>query len=76
MKRMNQWEAGMIPELVQDTVADMTRRVGGIQPSKDNESITRKYHSMVIEEESYIQMTNVRKLDDQSLMCFARNILR
>ena len=48
MKRMNQWEAGMVAELVQDTVAAAKRGVGGTRPSVDNGSIAQKYYSMVI----------------------------
>ena len=48
-RRMDQWEAGMIAELVQDTVAAAKRGVGGAKPSVDDESIARRYHSMVIE---------------------------
>ena len=39
----------MIAELVQDTVASAKRGVGGAKPSVDDESIARRYHSMVIE---------------------------
>jgi hypothetical protein len=39
----------MIAELVQDTVAAAKRGVGGVKPSVDDESIARRYHSMVIE---------------------------
>ena len=45
-RRMEQWVAGMIAELVQDTVAS---RVGRAKPFVDNESIAQRYHSMVIE---------------------------
>ena len=48
-RRMDQWKAGMIAELVQNTVAAAKRGVGGAKPSVDDESIARRYHSMVIE---------------------------
>ncbi|KAL7526623.1 hypothetical protein ACHAXR_001569, partial [Thalassiosira sp. AJA248-18] len=45
---MDLWEQGKVAELVQDTVAIALRGVGGGSPSVDDESIARKYHSMVI----------------------------
>ena len=47
-KKLDQWEKGLIAELVQDTVAMAKRGAGGARKSKDDESIARKYHSMVI----------------------------
>ena len=45
--RMNLWESGKIAELVQDTVTTAKRGVGGAKPPDDEESIARKYNSMV-----------------------------
>ena len=39
----------MMAELVQDTINTAKRGVGGANPSADEESIARRYHSMVID---------------------------
>ena len=47
-RRLDSWAKGMMAELVQDTINTAKRGVGGGNPSVDDESIARKYHSMVI----------------------------
>ena len=49
MRRMDHWEKGLIAELVQETVAIAKRSLGGRVASDDDESIARRYHSMVID---------------------------
>ena len=46
---MDLWENGKVAELVQDTVTIAKRGAGGSRPATDEESIARKFHSMVIE---------------------------
>ena len=48
MRRMDSWMKGMMAELVQDTVNTSERGAGGGNPAADEESLARKYHSMVI----------------------------
>ena len=47
-KRMKRWRDGKVAELVEDTVATARRGEGGLKRDKDNDSIARQYHSMVI----------------------------
>ena len=47
-RRIDHWEKGLLAELVQDTVATARRGVGGGSGTKDDDSIARTYHSIVI----------------------------
>lgn len=48
MRRLDHWNKGLLAELVQDTVATARRGQGGGARNDDDESIARRYHSMVI----------------------------
>ena len=48
-RRLDQWSRGKYPEMVQEIVNIAKQGTGGKPNEEDDESIARKYHSMVIE---------------------------